>query len=312
MTLARRSSRAAAFASTRTSISSPTRSSAGTTHYSVLRERGREAVRAHPGKYASGVLDTVWQQLSKSYFRAPPAPQVTAAHPGRTGTAPAATDRGRADPGGPERLDLTARQQHPRRLDVGDAPSLRLQQAGAEPTVRRDRARARLAVPGAARTGGATPSSRSASNQLSRWFPRPILWIAARPGRALLAAPARSARRDRAGARGAPRDRPQRSRPVRRPALRAAGGSGVRPVRRGRSPRSAWTRTRRDPLGSRRAHEPGSGNAETTTSATRSAARPSTSPTTSRAARARSSASSPGWASARSIPATTSSNRSAR
>ena len=41
-------------------------------NYSILRDAGREAVRAHPGKYTSGVSHTVWQQLSKSYFRSPP------------------------------------------------------------------------------------------------------------------------------------------------------------------------------------------------------------------------------------------------
>ncbi len=42
------------------------------TNYSVLRKAGVEAVRAEPGKYASDVLDTVWQQLSQSFFRSPP------------------------------------------------------------------------------------------------------------------------------------------------------------------------------------------------------------------------------------------------
>jgi Dolichyl-phosphate-mannose-protein mannosyltransferase len=41
-------------------------------NYSVLRKAGIEAVRKHPGKYTSGVLDTIWQQLSKTYFRTPP------------------------------------------------------------------------------------------------------------------------------------------------------------------------------------------------------------------------------------------------
>jgi hypothetical protein len=43
------------------------------TNYSILRKAGIEAVRKHPGAYTSGVLDTIWQQLSKSYFRTPPA-----------------------------------------------------------------------------------------------------------------------------------------------------------------------------------------------------------------------------------------------
>ena len=38
-------------------------------NYSILRKAGIEAVRTHPDKYASGVLGTVWDQLSKSYFR---------------------------------------------------------------------------------------------------------------------------------------------------------------------------------------------------------------------------------------------------
>ena len=43
------------------------------TNYSVLRKAGIEAVRTHPGAYTSGVLETIWQQLSESYFRSPPA-----------------------------------------------------------------------------------------------------------------------------------------------------------------------------------------------------------------------------------------------
>lgn len=41
-------------------------------NYSVLRKAGIEAVRKHPGTYTSGVLDTIWRQLSKTYFRTPP------------------------------------------------------------------------------------------------------------------------------------------------------------------------------------------------------------------------------------------------
>jgi hypothetical protein len=44
-------------------------------NYSVLRKAGIEAVEKHPGAYASGVLETIWQQLTKSYFRSPPAKQ---------------------------------------------------------------------------------------------------------------------------------------------------------------------------------------------------------------------------------------------
>ena len=51
------------------------------TSYSVLRKAGIEAVRKHPGAYASGVLETIWQQLSKSYFRSLPAQQEAARAP---------------------------------------------------------------------------------------------------------------------------------------------------------------------------------------------------------------------------------------
>jgi hypothetical protein len=44
------------------------------TGYSILRKAGVEAVRTHPGIYTSGVLETIWQQLSESYFRSPPTP----------------------------------------------------------------------------------------------------------------------------------------------------------------------------------------------------------------------------------------------
>jgi hypothetical protein len=51
------------------------------TNYSILRKAGIEAARKHPGKYASGVLDTIWQQLSKSYFRTLPSDRTAAATP---------------------------------------------------------------------------------------------------------------------------------------------------------------------------------------------------------------------------------------
>ena len=68
----------------------------------------------------------------------------------------------------------------------------------AAPALRRDRARARLALRRAAGPARATRQLALRLNQLSRWFPRPILWIAARPDRARLAPAARSAHADRA------------------------------------------------------------------------------------------------------------------
>jgi len=51
------------------------------TNYSILRKAGIEAVRRHPGAYTSGVLETIWQQLSKSYFRILPGSQPPPATP---------------------------------------------------------------------------------------------------------------------------------------------------------------------------------------------------------------------------------------
>jgi hypothetical protein len=51
------------------------------TNYSVLRKAGIEAVRKHPGAYAAGVLHTIWRELSKSYFRSPPAKQNASGPP---------------------------------------------------------------------------------------------------------------------------------------------------------------------------------------------------------------------------------------
>src|SRR5262249_30879805 len=51
------------------------------TNYSILRKAGIEAVKKHPGAYTSGVAHTVWHQLSKSFFRSPPAPASSSAAP---------------------------------------------------------------------------------------------------------------------------------------------------------------------------------------------------------------------------------------
>src|SRR5439155_5218433 len=63
------------------------------TNYAIERKAGIEAVKAHPGKYASGVAETIWQQLSKSYFRDLPtkggkAAQPTIEHKGKRLPAP--------------------------------------------------------------------------------------------------------------------------------------------------------------------------------------------------------------------------------
>jgi hypothetical protein len=73
-------------------------------NYSVLRKAGIEAVRKHPEAYASGVLETIWQELSESYFRTPPAEHKPARAPprvaGRKGTALPAPTEGQPIPAG--------------------------------------------------------------------------------------------------------------------------------------------------------------------------------------------------------------------
>jgi hypothetical protein len=73
-------------------------------NYSVLRKAGLEAVRKHPEAYASGVLETIWQQLSESYFRTPPAKHEPARAPpsgaGGKGTALPAPTEGQPIPAG--------------------------------------------------------------------------------------------------------------------------------------------------------------------------------------------------------------------
>jgi hypothetical protein len=150
-------------------------------NYSVLRKAGIEAVRAHPGKYTSGVLDTVWRQLSKSYFRSPPA-QSSGTRPA-TGTTvkanrtalPAPTE-GEPIPAGQSvwisRPDNSIRDVWTSATHhhfVFSKPSQRPQ----FDAVLRERDSLFAAMP------HRRPNAQLALrlNQLSRWFPRPDAWI---------------------------------------------------------------------------------------------------------------------------------------
>jgi hypothetical protein len=150
------------------------------TNYSVLRKAGIEAVKAHPEKYTSGVASTVWHQLSRSYFRSPAAPAAPA-KPANVptssgGTLPKPTE-GQPIPAGQSvwisRPDNCIR-------DVWTSATshhfvfcnsrLRTRFNA----VQRETDGLFAALPD--RRGNAQLSLRL--NQLSRWFPRPILWIA--------------------------------------------------------------------------------------------------------------------------------------
>jgi dolichyl-phosphate-mannose-protein mannosyltransferase len=125
-------------------------------NYSVLRKAGIEAVRKHPGAYASGVGETVWQQLSKSYFRSPPPPPAPAQ--------PAPADGGRAHTRRTRCVALDAGQPVPGGLDVSHTASRRLPLPARQDTVRPDHSRARRALrrpagPKRQRTASAPPES---------------------------------------------------------------------------------------------------------------------------------------------------------
>ncbi|MDQ2981954.1 MAG: glycosyltransferase family 39 protein [Actinomycetota bacterium] len=145
------------------------------TDYSVLRKAGIEAVRKHPGKYASGVAETVWQQLSKSLFRVNPSPApAKAVVKSATGLPP--PTEGQPIPAGQNvwisRPDNSIR-------DVWTSATHHhfvFEKPGQRPRfdeIVRERDRLFAALPD--RQANAQLSLRL--NQLSRWFPRPIVWI---------------------------------------------------------------------------------------------------------------------------------------
>src|SRR5207245_4275239 len=74
------------------------------------------------------------------------------------GPAPACTDRRPTNPRRTERLDLAPRQQHPRRVDLRDRASLRLQEAEPAAPLQGDRARTRPAL----RRAAGPPGQRAA------------------------------------------------------------------------------------------------------------------------------------------------------
>jgi hypothetical protein len=153
------------------------------TDYSVLRDAGIEAVRAHPRAYASGVGKTLWLQLSESFFRDLPETDSESgpANPPETvvigGAQLPRPTEGEPIPGGQvvwiSRPDNGIRQvwTSPTRFtfsftDPRDRPRFE------HVLARRDELFAALPD----RSGNAWLALRL--NQLSRWFPRPILWIA--------------------------------------------------------------------------------------------------------------------------------------
>jgi hypothetical protein len=149
-------------------------------NYSILREAGVEGVRAHPRRYASGVLGTIWDELAKAYFRPVPTrasePQTSGKARSNSKTLPPPTE-GEPIPAGQvvwiSRPDQSIHQvwtsptqwhfefDHP-------ADGVRFRE------ILRERDRLFAGLP--SRVGNAELALRL--DQLSRWFPRPWMWIA--------------------------------------------------------------------------------------------------------------------------------------
>jgi hypothetical protein len=148
-------------------------------NYSILRKAGIEAVKKHPGTYASGVAETVWQQLSKSLFR------VNTASSTSPPTSSTVDVKGRSLPAPSEGQPIPAGQNvWISRPDnsIRDVWTSATQHhfVLAKPNQRprfdaivRERDRLFAALPD--RQGNAQVALRL--SQLSRWFPRPIIWI---------------------------------------------------------------------------------------------------------------------------------------
>jgi hypothetical protein len=150
--------------------------------YAVLRRAGIEGVRAHPGTYASGVLQTVWDELSKAYFRDLTDGSRPPSESNREGTV---VIRGRRLPAPTEGQPIPGGQ-----VVWISRPDQRIRQVWTSPTewhfeFDRPSDRPRFeriqdetqelfdALP--QREGNATLALRL--NQLSRWFPRPWMWL---------------------------------------------------------------------------------------------------------------------------------------
>lgn len=151
--------------------------------YTVLRRAGIEGVRAHPRVYAGGVLGTVWDQLSKAFFREiPTSGRVAAPDNGESETLLVGGRRlprpseGEPIPSGQvvwiSRPDHSIRQvwTSPTRWHLEfDRPADRVRFAEIE----REMDSLFAALPD--RAGNATLALRL--NQASRWYPRPWMWI---------------------------------------------------------------------------------------------------------------------------------------
>jgi hypothetical protein len=149
----------------------------------VLRDAGLEAVRAHPLTYTGAVLDTVWQQLSEPSYRAVSTPGSGGGSGGGKGETVVIGGRrlpkpseGQPIPGGQvvwiSRPDNAIRQVWTSPTEYAFSFSEQ-RDADRLATVRRRVDELFAGLPD--RNGNAQLGLRL--NQLSRWFPRPVLWL---------------------------------------------------------------------------------------------------------------------------------------
>jgi hypothetical protein len=156
-------------------------------NYAILRRAGVEAVEAHPGKYFSGVAGTIWRQLGKSYFRGLPGPDHATSTKSSASSRPSTIlIHGRRLPAPTEGEPIPAGQtvwiSRPDN-DIRDVWTSATQHHFAFRTPQEhlhfDRIMRRqdeLFAGLPSRRGNATLALRL--NQLSRWYPRSIIWIA--------------------------------------------------------------------------------------------------------------------------------------
>jgi hypothetical protein len=150
--------------------------------YRVLRDAGIEGVRAYPGTYAAGVLGTIWDELSKPFYR------VVSANAGPVDTSPPGTTvvvDGRKLPRPTEGEPIPAGQ-----VVWISRPDQSIRQVWTSPTewhfeFERPDDRQRFdaiqrRVDALFETLADRPGNEQLGlrlNQLSRWFPRPWMWI---------------------------------------------------------------------------------------------------------------------------------------
>jgi hypothetical protein len=151
--------------------------------YDVLRGAGVEGVRAHPGTYARGVSRTIWDELSKAEFRT--VSTRSRAETGASSNAPTVVINGERLPAPTEGEPIPAGQ-----VVWISRPDQSIRQVWTSPTEwhfqferPQDRARFEQITRETDQLFAALPDRQGNAglalrlNQLSRWFPRPWMWI---------------------------------------------------------------------------------------------------------------------------------------